>query len=204
MTELSKRLASMAAPTLDLLRDRSPEFTTFRKEGVVTISLNGNVVGLIEVADGSGTHGINFQSKRPFGGTALPMVFARADKTERKRVAYVCAFISYLFDRRPSEERAKGVDPQADPKRWFSKFDRNKHVGDQEAFYLQRDFIDACQSTIDIFHDVGDAVRSARREDVRESLERVQKELPLLTNKLSEEEWLLLYREHVVDEVHSL
>jgi hypothetical protein len=119
-------------------------------------------------------------------------------------VAYVCAFIAYLFDDRPSEEQKKGPSDFTDPKVWYDSFSAGNMGEISESYALQKQFTDECRTLIDVFHDVAEAIKSARREDVEEALARVQKDLPFLVGKLSEDDWADLYRRAVVDGVHEL
>lgn len=185
------------------LKTHKPVFKAQRTGGSVRIDMDGTTVGYIDVAPASENVGIAFKSKRQWGGKALTMVFAKDDQLERKRVAYVCAFLMCVFDDRPSEER-KRLDPRADPKSWYDGFSHG-HKGEiSESHAVYSEMKDACRTLIDVFGDVAEAVKSARREDVKEALDRVNKDLPFLTSKLSEEEWLEMYRKVVVDQVHAL
>jgi len=185
------------------LKSHRPVFASYRSGGSVRVDMNGTTVGYIDVAPASENVGLAFKSKKQWGGKAVTMVFAKDDQLERKRIAYVCSFLMTLFDDRPSEERRK-PDPRADPKNWYDGFSAG-HVGEiTESHAVYNEMKDACRTLIDVFSDVAEAVRSARREDVQEALTRVNKDLPFLVGKLSEEEWLELYRRTVVDQVHAL
>lgn len=200
-----RRWAEMSALLLERLRTRKPVFKSHRVQGSVRIDMNGTTVGSIEVADASKNVGLSLQSKKAWGGQMLPMCFAKPDQHERKKMAYVCAFLGVLFDDRPSEERQKNAQGGrlSNASDWYSKFSKG-HLGESEAYHLWQELTKECRTLIDVFHDVGEAIKSARREDVAEALERVQRDLPFLTGKLSEEEWLDLYRRAVVDGVHGL
>lgn len=173
--------------------------------GSVRIDQNGTTKGYINVDKASDTVGVSLQSKSDWRGRLLPMVFAKSDQIERKKIAYVCAFIASVLDDRPSEERqAEPCVGVTDPKVWFDAFPGGYEGELKWAYATRKTVSDECRSLIDVFAEVDAAVKSACREDVAESVERVRKELPFLVGKLSEEEWLTIFRESVVDEVHDL
>lgn len=174
--------------------------------GSVRIDQNGTAKGYVNVDMASDSVGISLQSKMEWGGgRRLPMVFAKSDQTERKKVAYVCAFIASLLDDRPSEERvAEPCVGVTDPKVWFDAFPEGLDGELRWAHATRQTVVDECRSLIDVFAEVDAAVKSALREDVSEAVDRVRKELPFLAGRLTEEEWLTLFREAVVDGVHGL
>jgi hypothetical protein len=166
--------------------------------------VDGTTVGSIEIAEASKNVGLSFQSRKAHGGQMLPTCFAKEDQYERKKVAYVCSFLGYLFDDRPSEERRVAVvGALSNASDWYSKFSKG-YLGESEAYRLWQELTKENRTLIDVFHDVGEAVKSARREDVAEAMTRVRHDLPFLIGKLSEEEWTEMYRQAVVDGVHGL
>jgi len=199
-----RRWSGLSDLLLDRLRARKPTFRSYRAHGSVRVDVDGTTVGSVEVAEASKNVGLSFQSRKAHGGQMLPMCFSKEDQCERKKVAYVCSFLGYLFDDRPSEERRVAVvGALSNASDWCSKFSKG-HLGESEAYGLQQELTKACPSLVDVFHDVSEAVKSARREDVAEAVERVRKDLPFLIGKLSEDEWAEMYRLAVVDGVHGL
>jgi len=189
---------------LEKLRTRKPSFQSHRVHGSVRVDVDGTTVGSVDVAEASKNVGLSFQSRKAHGGQMLPMCFAKPDQHERKKMAYVCSFLGYLFDDRPSEERRVAiVGALSNASDWYSKFSKG-HLGESEAYHLYQELVKECPTLIDVFHDVDEAIKSARREDVAEAVSRVQKDLPFLVGKLSEEEWAEMYRQAVVDGVHGL
>lgn len=199
-------LAELMSVLLDRLRSRRPHFHSHRSMGSVRIDQNGTTKGYVNVEKASDSVGVSLQAKMEWGGgRRLPMVFSKSDQMERKKVAYVCAFVASLLDDRPSEERVSepcvGV---TDPKAWFDAFPDGYDGELKHAYEVRKAVSEECRSLIDVFSEVDAAAKSALRQDVSEAVDRVRKELPFLVGRLSAEEWLKLYHEAVVDGVHGL
>lgn len=187
------------------LQERKPVFHAHRVEGEVRIDMNGTTVGYVRIEEASKNVGISFKVKKHYGSLAMPVVYAKDGQQFRKKASIICAFLMFLFDDRPSEERRKSrTSSLSDSKNWYDSFSDGFQGELSEYQDVYNRLTKECKYLIDVFALVGEALRSARREDVEESVKRVTAELPFLTKKLSMEEWSALYTTAVVDQVHSL
>lgn len=201
--KVHKSLPELQSWLVSRLLAKKPVFHCHRTLGSVRVDVNGTTTLYIEIAKASDNVGVSFQSKRSGGGKLLPMVFAKDDQLQRKQVAYICAALATVVDDRPSEERREPVSGVTDPKQWYDAFSAGSLGEISESFALYQDLTKACKYVIDVYGAVTDAVKSARREDVRESIDRVKKELPFLVGRLSSEEWLELFHTSAVELVHE-
>lgn len=189
---------------LERLRQRKPVFAAHRVQGEVRVDRDGKTVGYVRIEAASANVGLSLKVKKEYGGLAAPVVYAKDGQHERKKAAVVCAFLCHLLDDRPSEERVKSLSKYADSKNWFDSFDSG-HKGElSEAYAVIQSVTSECKTLVDVFSLVGDAMKSARGEDLKESIDRVSKELPFLVGRISAEEWLGLFNTVVVDQVHKL
>lgn len=191
---------------LHQLRRRKPTFLCHRVKNEVRIDMNGTTVGYVRVDPASdNVGGVSFKIKKQYGGLAIPAFFSKPGQDERKKMAAVCSFLMYLFDDRPSEERAKSrAYRYSDATNWYESFTNGLTGELTEAYSLYKAVTEECRYLIDVFHEIDRSIKSARGEDVAEAIVRVKKELPFLVKNVSPEDWAALYNEVVVDAVHDL
>ncbi len=186
------------------LKARKRTFHVRRSGNTVVVDVDGSTVGDIRVDDCSANVGLGFKVRHAHGGLIMPVVYAKKDQRQRKKVAVLCAYLMYLHDTRPSEERRESpITQSSDPKVWFDLFDHSRKAEITDTHDVVSRVFDANRTVIDLFGLIDEAMKSACGEDVDEAVERVRKELPFLVGRITVDDWVALYNRTLVEQVHE-
>lgn len=200
-------LEGLTSPLLRALTCQKTHFSAHRIGSEVKIDMDGTTIGCVRVDKASPNVGLAFKLRYAASNPMFPIFYAKDGQYERKKVAAICSFMSVATKLRGLEYGRKTgfrIDyDEPGPKEWYEAFS-NGHRGEvTEAYAVVQATTQANKYLTDVFAEVSSAIRSALGQDVKEAVERVTNELPFLVGHITAEEWVDLFNQYLVKQVHS-